>query len=124
MLPRQAAAYNGRGGTILNGRRALSDEIEPYVLVRVQRGEAECAVWEVVGGHRAVALFLTEESARAYRDLAGLAGWQIVKPSREALRELLAACVAAGVRLAALEPDGAQAKRLFNLVTAVGSSPG
>jgi hypothetical protein len=93
----------------------MSDEIEPYVLYRVEGAQLECALWQLEQGDRALALFLSQAEAEAYREEAGLGGWQVLRPSRDALRQLLQACADAGVRYAVLAPDRRQAKRLFDL---------
>ena len=73
------------------------------------------ALWQVAQGDRALALFLSAESAGAYRDAAGLADWQVYQPAREALLTLIDAHVQAGVFLAVLDPDLRQGRRLFDL---------
>ena len=90
------------------------DELNPYLLVRVRAGQADFARWRVKDGPDALALFLTADGATAYagRALAG-PGWQVVRPPRTSVLEVLKACYAAGVTLAVLDPDGDQAKRVF-----------
>jgi hypothetical protein len=91
------------------------EEIAPFLLLHVEAGEVKCAQWQAAQGGRAVALFLGEESARAYRDAAGLAGWQVYQPAREALLTLIDALVQTGVFLAVLDPDLRGGRRLFDL---------
>ena len=45
--------------------RAMSndDEIQPYLIYRVVGSTFECAVWELEGGEKSLALFLTPEAA-------------------------------------------------------------
>jgi hypothetical protein len=93
----------------------VSDEIDPYLVCRVEQGALECALWQMEQGERAVALFLTEESAQAYRQAAELADWLAVRPSREALLEVLSACHDRGINFAVLDPDQRQARRVFDL---------
>jgi hypothetical protein len=93
----------------------VSAEIEPYILYRVEGAQLECALWQLQQGERALAVFLSADSATAYRDAARLAGWRVLRPGREALLELVRAHVGAGVRYAVLDPDLAQAKRIFDL---------
>jgi hypothetical protein len=97
----------------------VADELSPYLLVRVTGGRAEFARWRVKDGPDALALFLTADGAAAY---AGR-GWQVVRPPRASVLEVLRACHAAGVTLAVLDPDGEQAKRVFpigDILQAVG----
>ena len=93
----------------------MSEEIEPYVVYRIEGAHLECALWQLQQGERALAVFLSADAAAAYRDAARLAGWQVLRPGRDALRELVRAHVEAGVRYAVLDPDLAQAKRIFDL---------
>jgi hypothetical protein len=90
------------------------DELSPYLVVRVRDGRAEFARWRVADGPDALALFLTSDGASAYaRQALAEPGWQVVRPPRTSLLEVLRACYAAGVTLAVLDPDGAKAKRVF-----------
>jgi hypothetical protein len=93
----------------------MSDEIEPFLLYRFQEGQFACALWQLEQGEQAVALFLSGESARAYREAAGLAGWSVLRPPRQGLQEVLTACQRAGVRYAVLDPDLRAAKKIFDL---------
>jgi hypothetical protein len=98
----------------------VSEEIDPFILYHLQGSQLECALWQIAGteppaGERALALFLSAESAAAYREAAGLAGWQVLRPARLALLDVLRACRQAGVRYAVLDPDLCQAKRFFDL---------
>jgi hypothetical protein len=92
----------------------VADELSPYLVVRVRDGRAEFARWRIREGADALAMFLTSEGAAAYagRSLQG-AGWQVVRPPRTSVLEVLRACFGAGVMLAVLDPDGEQAKRVF-----------
>ena len=91
-----------------------ADELSPYLLVRVRGGAAEFARWRVKDGPDALALFLTADGATAYarKTLTG-PGWQVVRPPRASVLEVLRECYKAGVTLAVLDPDGEQAKRVF-----------
>jgi hypothetical protein len=93
---------------------APADELSPYLLVRVAGGRAEFARWRVKDGPDALALFLTADNALQYaaKALTG-PGWQVVRPPRVSVLEVLRACHGAGVTLAVLDPDGDQAKRVF-----------
>lgn len=100
----------------LNLPPSLRDEIQPFILFRVSGGEAECATWQVENGSKALALFLSSESAEAYRSAAGLgAEWRIVRPPRAGLLELLRTSERAGLALAVLDPNRERAKRVFNI---------
>jgi hypothetical protein len=92
----------------------VADELSPYLLVRVRDGRAEFARWRVREGQDALALFLTDSNALAYAKsaLAG-SGWQVVRPPRASILEVLRECHKAGVTLAVLDPDGEKAKRVF-----------
>ena len=105
----------------------VADELSPYLLVRVRNGRAEFARWRVQEGQDALACFLNADGATAYAkaSLEG-PGWQVVRPPRASVLEVLRACHAAGVTLAVLDPDGQQAKRVFSIgeiLQAVGSAP-
>ena len=102
----------------------VADELSPYLLVRVREGRAEFAQWRVREGQDALALFLTADNATAYAksSLSG-AGWQVVRPPRASVLEVLRACHAAGITLAVLDPEGNKAKRAFpigEILAAVG----
>jgi hypothetical protein len=104
-----------------------ADELSPYLLVRVREGRAEFARWRVHDGPDALALFLSAEAATAYagKVLTGT-GWQVVRPPRASVLEVLRACFGAGVTLAVLDPDGERAKRVFpigDILQAVGLGP-
>ena len=103
----------------------VADELSPYLLVRVVAGRAEFARWRVQEGQDALALFLTSENALAYakNSLSG-PGWQVVRPPRMSVLEVLRACHGAGVTFAVLDPEGDKAKRVFpigEILAAVGS---
>jgi hypothetical protein len=98
------------------------EEIKPFVLLHVEADEVKCALWRLHQGDTALALFLTDDSATAYRDRAGLSGWQVFQPERESLLELLSAHVQAGIRLGVLDPDMNQCRRLFDLDAVVRSA--
>lgn len=104
---------------------SAADELSPYLLVRVNAGRAEFARWRVKDGPDALALFLSSDTATTYagKMLSG-SGWQVVRPPRASVLEVLRACYAAGVTLAVLDPDGEQAKRVFpigEILQAVGT---
>jgi hypothetical protein len=104
---------------------SAADELNPYLLVRVVAGRAEFARWRVKDGPDALALFLSADTATQYasKTLSG-PGWQVVRPPRASVLEVLRACYSAGVTLAVLDPDGEQAKRVFpigEILLAVGA---
>src|SRR5260221_10500382 len=85
---------------------SLRDEIEPFIVFRVANAQAECATWQVDSGAKALALFLSQESATSYRAASGLGDeWRVFRPKRAALLELLRASQASGITLAVLDPD-------------------
>ena len=91
-------------------------ELQPYIMIRIADGVAECATWQVHDGGRALALFLTEESAQRYRQAAQLSDeWQIVRPPRRGLWELLQTSHSHGVGWAAVDPDASQAVRVVSI---------
>ncbi|MFL5342101.1 MAG: hypothetical protein ACJ8F7_18300 [Gemmataceae bacterium] len=92
----------------------LRDEIQPFIVYRVAGGSAECATWQIAGGAKALALFLSEASATAYGAKLG-DGWRVARPPRAGLLELLRTGSASGISFAALDPDNDQAKRVFDL---------
>ena len=103
----------------------VADELTPYLLVRVRDGRAEFARWRVEQGQDALALFLTEHNAMEYsrKALSG-PGWQVVRPPRASILEVLRECHRAGIAFAVLDPDGEKAKRAFpigEILAAVGA---
>ncbi len=94
----------------------LSEEIIPYLVYRLCGEQMECAVWTLNEGHKALALFLSQESAEAYVTATNLGSdWKILCPARVDLLEILKQSTSAGIFLAALDPDDKEAKRLFDL---------
>ena len=103
----------------------MSDEIEPFIVYRLTRGQVQCAIWKLTDGSQALAVFLTSESAAAYQKAAGLGKeWTVFRPSKEALLQLLKACHEAGVAYAVLDPDEKQAKRVFDLQQVIQQAEG
>ena len=94
----------------------MTDEIHPYLVYRVTGGHMECALWQLREGPRALALFLSGDSATAYRDAAHPGDdWKVFRPDKENLWQLLKECYHAGIGYAVLDPDGDQAKRVFDI---------
>src|SRR6516225_9745075 len=95
---------------------AVNEELHPYILYRLRDSQVECAVWQIKDGPKALALFLSEGSAGAYRDAAHLeTEWRIFRPARDAFLHLLKACFQAEIRYVVLEPDLEKAKRIFDI---------
>ena len=62
------------------------EEIQPYILYRLEGGQPEFALWRIKDGPKALALFLSEDKATAYRSAGNLTEeWQILRPARQAL---------------------------------------
>ncbi len=106
---------------------SLRDEIEPFIVFRLAGGEAECATWQIDSGAKALALFLSQESATAYCAHAGLGSeWRVFRPNRAATLELLRTSRASGIAFAVLDPDLQKARRVFDIneiLTAIGDLP-
>ncbi|MCX7701194.1 MAG: hypothetical protein N2039_09980 [Gemmataceae bacterium] len=91
-------------------------ELRPYILIRVADGVAECAMWQVQDGGQALAVFVSEESARRYRHEAQLSeDWRIVQPPQRGLLELLRTSQVAGITMAAVDPNGSRAVRVVSI---------
>ena len=94
----------------------MSEEIQPYVVYRIEGDQMECALWQFKEGPKALALFLSGDSATSYRESANLgAEWKIFRPAKETLLQLLKSCNEAGIGYAVLDPDLEKAKRIFNI---------
>ena len=94
----------------------MSDEIQPYVVYRIDGEQMECALWQFKDGQKALALFLSGDAATSYRASASLgADWKIFCPTNEALLQMLKTCNEAGIGYAVLDPDLEKAKRIFNI---------
>lgn len=94
----------------------MTDEIDPYVVYRIDGDQMKCALWQIKEGQMALALFLSGDSATNYRQSAALgADWKIFRPAKEALLQLLIACVQDGIGFAVLDPDLEKAKRIFDI---------
>ena len=94
----------------------MSDEIQPYVVYRIDGEQMECALWQFKDGQKALALFLSGDAATSYRASANLgADWKLFCPAKEALLQMLKTCHEAGIGYAVLDPDLEKAKRLFNI---------
>lgn len=95
----------------------LSDEIQPYVVYRIDGDQMACALWQLKDGPKAIALFLSGDSATSYIESTNRGTeWKIFCPAKEALGQLLkAAFYQAGIGYAVLEPDLEKAKRIFKI---------
>ena len=94
----------------------MTDEIDPYIVYRLDGDEMECALWQTKEGEMALALFLSGDSALSYRQSANLgADWKIFRPAKPVLLQLLRACNHGGISYAVLDPDREKAKRIFDI---------
>jgi hypothetical protein len=93
-----------------------AEEIEPYLVYRVHGGGMECALWNLAEGPQALALFMSTERVAGYLQTAGLgAEWRVFHPSKNDLMEIFKQCHAGGIRYAVLDPDGREAKRMWDI---------
>lgn len=98
------------------GNVNVNDEIQPYVVYRIEGEQMECALWQFKEGQKALALFLSGDAATTYRATANLGDeWKIFCPAKEALLQILKACHEGNVGYAVLDPDLEKAKRIFNI---------
>jgi len=94
----------------------VSDEIQPFVVYRIDGDQMECALWQFKDGQKALALFLSGDAATSYGASAHLgAEWKIFCPAKEVLLQMLKGCHEAGIGYAVLDPDLEKAKRIFNI---------
>ena len=94
----------------------VSEEIQPYVVYRIDGDQVECALWQLKEGQKALAFFLSGDSAVSYRDSTSHGtDWKVLCPATENLVKLLKAYYQAGIEYAVLEPDLEKAKRIFNI---------
>jgi hypothetical protein len=84
---------------LTDGKRA--DEIQPYVVYRIDGAQLECALWQFKDGQKALALFLSGDTATSYQQAIDRAGeWKIFRPERHALLQMLKACHEGGIAFA------------------------
>jgi hypothetical protein len=101
--------------SLLQPQPASPDELHPHLLYRTAGGQAEFATWRLNEGHEALALFSTADAATRYQsELAG-AAYTLFQPPRDKLLAIFQACLAANIRLAALDPSASGARTLFDL---------
>jgi hypothetical protein len=87
-----------------------------YLVCRTVDSQVEFALWRLAEGAKALALFLTPASAADFIGRAKLdPSWQSLQTSREQLIEILRTAEQSGITYVALDPDEAQAKRLFDV---------
>lgn len=94
----------------------MSDEIEPYVIYRIDGDQMVCALWQIEDGRKALALFLSGDAATSYLESACLgAQWKIFRPSKKVLLQLLNGGYQSGIGHAVLDPGLETAKRIFSI---------
>lgn len=94
----------------------MSDEIQPYVVYRIDGDQMEFALWQFKDGQKALALFLSGDAAMSYKTTAGLGEkWKMFCPAKDALLQMLKGCHESGIGYAVLDPDLEKAKRIFNI---------
>jgi hypothetical protein len=94
----------------------VSDEIQPYIVYRIEADQMECALWQFKDGQKALALFLSGDAATSFKGATNLGDeWRIFCPAKEALLQMLQGCYEAGIGYAVLDPDLEKAKRIFNI---------
>jgi hypothetical protein len=77
----------------------VSDEIQPFLVYRIDADQMECALWQFKDGQKALALFLSGDAATSFKESASLgAEWKIFCPAKEALLQLLKGCHEASMR--------------------------
>ena len=96
------------------GLPSLRDELHPYLVLNISGGQADCATWQITDGGKAIALFLSAETAGKYADRLG-APWRAMRPPRAGLLELIRLARSTGIQFAVLDPDDAKASRVFDL---------
>ena len=99
------------------------EELHPHLLYRTVGGQAEFATWRLASSQEALALFTTAESAGKYQlELPAAANYTLFQPPREKLVAIFQACLAANVRIAALDPQAGAARTLFDLAQIVAAA--
>ena len=94
----------------------VAQDIEPFIVYRIDGVQMVCAVWILTDGRKALALFLSGDSATDYRNSLDTSDeWRIFQPTRNDLLEILKECYEAGIGYAVLDPDLKSAKRIFNI---------
>ena len=94
----------------------MSEEIEPYVVYRIDGEQLVCALWRIEDGREAIALFLSGDAATSYMESARLgAQWKIFRPAKKVLLQLLNGGHQSGIGHAVLDPGLETAKRIFSI---------
>jgi len=94
----------------------VSEEIEPYVIYRIDGEQMVCALWRIEDGREALALFLSGDAATSYRESACLGTeWKIFRPAKKVLLQLLNGGYQSGIGHAVLDPGLETAKRIFSI---------
>jgi hypothetical protein len=101
---------------------ASPDELHPHLLYRTTGGQAEFATWRLESGQEAVAIFTTPEAAARYQSEIASANYTLFQPPRDKLLSIFQACLAANIRIAALDPSAAGARTLFDLAQIVAAA--
>lgn len=93
-----------------------SDEFEPFLLYRVDGANFECALWTMPDARRAVALFMTSDSALVYREALGLSDeWKVYRPVKADLGRILKGAYQSGITQAVLDPNLESAHYVFDV---------
>jgi hypothetical protein len=99
------------------------EELHPHLLYRTAGGQAEFATWRLEGGQEALALFTTAETAGKYQlELSAAGAYSVFQPPRAKLVAIFQACLAANIRIAALDPQTGGARTLFDLAQIVAAA--
>lgn len=94
----------------------MEQDIEPYIVYRIEGEQMVCAVWTLTDGREALALFLSGDSATDYQSSIDTGEeWRIFGPTRNDLLEILKECYQSGIGHAVLDPNLRSAKRIFNI---------
>ena len=102
-----------------------AEELTPHLLYRTSAGRAEFATWRLAEGHEALVLFSTAEAASKYQaELPSEASYTLFQPPRDKLLAIFDASLAAGIRVAALDPLAGGARMLFDLGQIVAAAAG
>jgi hypothetical protein len=102
-----------------------AEELTPHLLYRTSTDRAEFATWRLAEGHEALVLFSTAEAARKYQaELPAAASYTLFQPPRDKLIAIFDASLAAGIRVAALDPLTGGARTLFDLGQIVAAAAG
>jgi hypothetical protein len=102
------------------GGGSLANELNPFIVARIQDGTFEPAVWRLQEGQKGLAIFTTQFNADKYIGIAKLASnWKSMQLPRPVLIELLKTCLSSEIPLAVLDPDGERAKLIFSLTDVI-----